>query len=144
MRILADCGNSTVKLALAQDGGVWVQERVAVDAPAFAAFVARHGGALDAAVVLPGAQRSAEVFATWWAREGAGKPLLRIGHELPLPDLGQYPGCGADRIVAGLAACAQERHDVVVVDAGTATTLTAWRCTGRGRLLGGLILPGAQ
>ena len=28
MRLLADCGNSTIKLALAQDGGIWQFERV--------------------------------------------------------------------------------------------------------------------
>jgi pantothenate kinase type III len=142
MRLIADCGNSTVKLAIARDGGVWLHERLAPTAADLDRFLAAHPAAFAELVLLPGGRTAAAVRA-WWMTVGAGRPCREVGRELPLPAVGQYPGFGLDRLVAGLAACAQEQDDVVVVDCGTATTLTAWRRAGP-RLLGGLILPGAR
>jgi pantothenate kinase type III len=58
---------------------------------------------------------------------------------------------GVDRVLAGLEAGMSERHPLVVVDAGTATTLTAWQvrpeCADPQvaiRFAGGLILPGMR
>lgn len=123
-RILADCGNTAVKLAF--DGG-----RVRLAACDVPAWLALH--AADELVLLPTAAASAAaVRAAWNGR------LREVGRDLPLPDRGQYAGMGADRIVAGLAASSP----CIVVDAGTATTLTAWDAAGR--FAGGLILPGPQ
>lgn len=138
MRLIADCGNSTVKLALIHEGGVWLHERLPAEAAAFDGFVADHRAAIDELVLLP-TGRSAEAVAAWWG----DAPCRRIGTDIALPACGQYPGFGLDRLCAGLAAVAQERADVLVIDAGTATTFTAWRAQGP-QVLGGLILPGAQ
>ena len=137
MRLIADCGNSTVKLAIAQDGGIWLHERLPAEPGALDRFLAPHRSAIDELVLLP-CGRTATMVQSWWR----GKSRV-IGRDITLPDVGQYAGFGYDRLVAGLAACAQEKADVAVVDCGTATTFTAWRGIGP-RLLGGLILPGAQ
>lgn len=124
VRVLCDCGNSTVKLV--RDG-----DPVRLEPAAVPAWLAAHPAA--ALVLLPGAARTADIVRRAWTGR-----LLTVGHDLPLPDLGQYPGMGLDRIVAGIAA----GPSCIVVDAGTATTLTAWN--GDGRFAGGLILPGAR
>jgi len=149
MRLIADCGNTSVKLAVAHDGGVWLQERLAVEPAAFDDFLRRHAG-VDELVLLPAAAATATAVAAWWTLAGAGRPLRALGREIALPDVGQYPGFGLDRLAAGLGAVAQEQRALVVVDCGTATTFSAWRHlpgepAERGaRFLGGLILPGAR
>jgi len=146
MRLLADCGNTSVKLALAHDGGIWSHARVTPTVEDIAAFVAPHLAALDELVCLPGSARHAALLGAWWSGHTA-RPMRTIGQELPLPALGQYPGCGADRVLAGLVAVPQEGRSVVVVDAGTATTLTAWLlvpgASPAAAFAGGLIAPGA-
>lgn len=123
--IVCECGNTAVKC---QHGG----ERVRL-APAAAAdwLAARQAGVL---LLLPTAARTSSLMRAAWG----GRCVIVGSAELPLPDLGQYPGMGLDRIVAGLAA----GPGAIVVDAGTALTLTAWGADGRCR--GGLILPGAR
>lgn len=149
MRLIADCGNSTVKLAVAHDGGVWLQERLDLAPAAFDDFLRRHAG-VDELVLLPAASAGAAAVAAWWARAGGGRPLRRVGIEIALPDVGQYPGFGLDRLAAGLGAVAQQQHALVVVDCGTATTFSAWQhvpgqpSRSSARFLGGLILPGAR
>jgi pantothenate kinase type III len=152
MRLLADCGNSTIKLALAHDGGVWTFERLAPAEAALDAFFRPHAQTVAELAVLPGARANTALLEGWWARVGAGRRMRLLGDPgLPVPELGQYPGCGVDRVVAGLVACSQERRSLVVLDAGTATTLSAWIFqpegfgdTGPVRFAGGLILPGAR
>ncbi len=122
--IFADCGNTAVKLA---NGA----ERVRLAPEQVAAWLASHPA--DRLLLLPGASAAADSVRRAWRG-----PLTEIGRDLQLPDRGQYPGMGVDRIVAGLAA----GPATIVVDAGTATTLTAW--TVDGRFAGGLILPGAH
>lgn len=119
--ILADCGNTAVKLA---DGA----ERVRLAPAEVAGWLAGRHGPL---VLLPTARAGADAVRRAWSG-----PIREAGVEPPLPDLGQYPGMGPDRIVAGLAA----GPGCIVIDAGTATTLTAWDAAGR--CAGGLILPG--
>jgi len=136
MRLIADCGNSTVKLALMHEGGVWLHERLVLDPAAWTAWIEPHAEMIDELVLLP-TGRSTGAVRAWW--QG---PLRVIGVDIAVPEVGQYPGFGLDRLCAGLAATAQERCDVLVVDCGTACTLTAWRQDGP-HLLGGLILPGA-
>lgn len=142
MRLIADCGNSTVKLAIAQDGGIWLHERLPADAVELDRFLAAHLATIDELALLP-AGRTTALIQAWWGVSGGGRPCRVVGRELAVPAVGQYPGFGLDRLVAGLAACAQEKADVVVVDCGTATTFTAWRVWGP-NMLGGLILPGAR
>lgn len=141
MRLIADCGNSTVKLAIAQDGGIWLHERLPATSLELDRFLAAHLPTIDELALLP-AGRTTPLVKAWWGLSGGGRPCRVVGQQLAIPDVGHYPGFGLDRLVAGLAACAQEKADVVVVDCGTATTFTAWRWVGP-RLLGGLILPGA-
>ena len=149
MRLIADCGNTSVKLAVAHDGGVWLQERLTAEPAAFDDFLRRHAG-VDELVLLPAAAATAAAVTAWWVAAGKGRPLRRIGDEIALPDVGQYATFGLDRLAAGLGAVAQEQRPLVVVDCGTATTLSAWqyvpgvpaRCGAR--FLGGLILPGAR
>jgi pantothenate kinase type III len=152
MRLLADCGNSTIKLALAHEGGIWLSERLEPHEGALDAFLAPHAQAVSEVAVVPGARATTAILTTWWSRVGAGRPLRILGEAaLPVPDLGQYPGCGADRVMAGLVAGQQERKSLVVIDAGTATTLSAWiyhpeaaDALDSVRFGGGLILPGAR
>jgi pantothenate kinase type III len=152
MRLLADCGNTTVKLALAQDGGIWQFERLAPSAAAFDAFVKPFQRTITELVLMPGARINTALVEDWWGGAGAGRPLRVAGSAaLPVPDLGQYPNCGIDRVLAGLVACVQERKPLVVLDAGTATTITAWSYRPEERdprlavqFRGGLILPGAR
>jgi pantothenate kinase type III len=145
MRLIADCGNSSVKLAVAHDGGIWLQERLPAEPAALDDFLRRHAG-VDELVVLPAATATTAAVARWWAGAGSGRPLRRVGREVAVPDVGQYPTLGLDRIAAGLAAVAQEQCALVVVDCGTATTFSAWRPrqAGDALFLGGLILPGAR
>ncbi len=141
LRLLIDCGNTALKVAIARGPALLVHERLAVEPAALDRFVA-IGIELGELVVLPGNQRHAAVVRDWWNGRG---PQRTIGAEIPLPELGQYPGCGADRVLAGLAA-GQEPVSCIIVDAGTAVTLGAWKLDAEQRLrfLGGLILPGAH
>jgi len=141
VRLIADCGNSTVKLAIAQDGGIWLHERLPAVAADLDRFLAAHLATIDELALLP-CGHSTDMVREWWRHAGGGRACRVVGHEIPVPEVGQYAGFGVDRLVAGLAACAQEKTDVVVVDCGTATTFTAWHSAGP-QLLGGLILPGA-
>jgi len=152
MRLLADCGNSTIKLALAHDGGVWTSERLTPTVAALEAFFRPHAATVAELAVLPGARATTTLVEEWWATVAAGRRVRMLGDPgLPVPELGQYPGCGVDRVVAGLVACTQEHRSLVVLDAGTATTLSAWiyhpegfDAAGAVRFAGGLILPGAR
>ena len=118
-RVLCEYGNTSVKFSHA--GRRW---RTSPNEAA--AWLAQHG---DLELVLtPTADASAL----------AHRCVRIVGRDIPLPDLGQYPGMGLDRILAGLAAGPR----CIVIDAGTATTLTAW--DDAGRFAGGLILPGVH
>lgn len=167
-RLLADCGNSAIKVAACHEGGLWQHQRVLIgngdaEKVAIGLDAASAGQVAGAAelVVLPVSRAQARHAVAWWRRVGGGRPYRVIraatsaddglgGETLPLPELGQYAGCGADRVLAGLVAALQEARDVIVVDAGTATTFAAWRFrageTGwnRVRFAGGMIAPGAH
>lgn len=121
-RILCDCGNTCIKVACGAD-------RARLSAAELPTWLADHPAA--ELLLLPTAASAASAVRAAW------RGVLReVGRDLPLPQRGQYAGMGADRVVAGLAAS----HPCIVVDAGTATTLTAWDACGR--YAGGLILPG--
>lgn len=155
MRLVADCGNTRIKLGVYDHGQLQAHARMAITSAALDAFIEPWAGRIIELIVLPGAQASAMLVANWWTCRGAGRPLRTLGGkgelDLPVPDLGQYPGCGLDRILAGFAAGQEERQPVVVVDAGTATTITAWQVKAGVtdpqaaiRFVGGLILPSAR
>ena len=70
MRLIADCGNSTVKLAIAQAGGLWLQERLLIGE--LDRFLAARLATIDELVVLP-AGRTTEAVQAWWQRVGGGR-----------------------------------------------------------------------
>ncbi len=145
MRLLADCGNTTVKLGVADGTTVLVHDRLPAGRASIDQFFAHHGQGIRELVLLPGNRAHGEVVRAWWAEVAGGRRLRVIGEDLPLPDYGQYASCGYDRVLAGAVTCAKEQRSVVVLDAGTATTITAWRwADGVPHFAGGLILPGAQ
>ena len=124
----ADCGNSTIKLGLAQDGGIWQFQRLSPQTAALDEFIKPFDRTITELALMPGAKANTALVESWWAAVGNGRRLRVVGDRtLPAPDLGQYPNCGIDRVLAGLVGCIQERKSLVVIDAGTATTMTAWR-----------------
>jgi pantothenate kinase type III len=152
MRLLADCGNSTIKLGLAQDGGIWQFQRLDPKIAALDEFIKPFNRTITELAVMPGGRANTVIVESWWAKVGNSRPMRMVGDgSLPVPDLGQYPNCGIDRVLAGLVGCVQERKPLVVVDAGTATTMTAWNYEVANpdplsavEFRGGLILPGAR
>lgn len=155
MRLLADCGNSRVKLGVSDGKRLVAQGRVVNETQAFDAFLVPWRDEVEDLILLPGARVSTLAVLAWWHAHFPGRRWSVVGGpektDLPLPELGQYPGMGPDRIIAGLAAGLAERHSLIVVDAGTATTLSAWQvkpaetdpCAAI-RFVGGLILPSAR
>ena len=160
MRLLADCGNTTLKLGVAAGSTVVAHERLPALRSSLDDFLGRHGNEVSELILLPCNRAHGELVRAWWADTAPGRRLRVIGEDLPLPDYGQYATCGYDRVLAGAVTCAKEQRSVVVLDAGTATTITAWKwmdgsdgVSGAGgasgaigipKFAGGLILPGAQ
>ncbi|GDY14749.1 hypothetical protein LBMAG53_36270 [Planctomycetota bacterium] len=150
MRLIADCGNTNVKLAVADSNRIEAFARLPPDPAKLSAFFAVHDDAITSCVALPGSKANSEIFRKWWKQVGKGRRRWLLGTDITVPDLGQYPGIGLDRVVAGLAACLRRRQPQIIIDAGTATTITAWHCAdtsappGGVGFLGGLILPGAR
>lgn len=140
--LLADCGNSSCKLGLGIDGEVSGARRV----PGSREALEEHGKDLlsdaDALLLLPTGRTNAARVVAWWRHHRKARPITEIGTDLALPDVGQYPTMGQDRVVAGLAAVHSEQQSVIVIDAGTAVTLAAWTALdGTATFQGGLILP---
>ena len=97
--------------------------------------------AYDELICIPVSQRHTNVLREWWG----DRPLRRLGVELPAPEFGQYNTCGLDRVCAGLAAV--RRHGAcLVIDAGTAVTITAWQADDEKLPVfkGGMIMPGPR
>lgn len=115
---------------------MWLHERLPADPAAWNVFCEPHLPTISELVVVPTGRTAAAVRA-WWT--GSQR---EVGRDIIIPEHGQYAGFGVDRLCAGLAATAQERCDVIVVDGGTATTITAWTVAGP-TVLGGLIVPSA-
>ena len=128
MRLLAECGNTTVKLALAEGRELVRAARCEPRPAAWLDFLGQDTP--EELVLLPGARGYAGAVEAWWTGQ-----IRTVGADLDLPPVGQYAGMGLDRIVAGLGL----DGPTLVIDAGTATTFGAWS----GTFLGGLILPGA-
>jgi len=147
-RLLADCGNTTIKLAEADGAFAGPFSRLPPDPAQLAAWFAAHPA--DELAIAPGAAATTRVLL---AAAPAHLRRRLVGSDLPLPDLGQYPGCGIDRVLAGLAAGRRQREPVIVLDCGTATTISAWlvvaplidvRPVAAISFAGGLILPSAR
>ena len=144
-RLLADCGNTTLKLGVAEGAQILVHDRLPAGLPALEAFFQAHGAGVAELILLPGNRAQGERVRVWWQTVAAGRPLRVIGEDLAVPDYGQYATCGYDRVLAGAVTCLKEQRSLIVLDAGTATTITAWRfVNGAPAFAGGLILPGAQ
>ena len=144
-RLLADCGNTTIKLGVAEGAVVRTHDRFPFSRAALDGFVAAHGEGVGELVLLPGNRRNGQLVREWWAERTPRLPLRVVGEDLAVPDYGQYATCGYDRVLAGVVTTMREMRSLVVLDAGTATTITAWLyADGRPQFVGGLILPGAQ
>lgn len=145
MRLLADCGNTTLKLGVADGAAIVAHARLPATRESLVAFHASHGTGIRELILLPGNRCHGDLVREWWAATVPGGVLRVIGEDLVLPDYGQYATCGYDRVLAGAVTCLKEQRSLIVLDAGTATTITAWHCAlGLPRFAGGLILPGAQ
>ncbi len=153
MHLLVDCGNSFIKLALVPAAGAVIDDHAVQvlrphPEPVAAALAALPAHVQTALVQLGNAAHGAVFQAAWQTLREGGPVLQVLGRDRPLPEVGQYRGLGEDRILAGLAGVAPGQGATVVVNAGTATTIDAWRpdpaLAGGVRFLGGLILPGAQ
>ena len=144
--LLVDAGNSYLKLTHCNAEGVLGASRKIHENDIGLSLFEDHP--FKHCVLLPGAERAAH---RWRAlcQQNAEVSLRIIGEDIPAPDLGQYATCGLDRICAGIGAVAlldADQEGVVVLDCGTATTVSAWaKREGSPPLFkGGLILPGAQ
>ncbi|MEK7412956.1 MAG: type III pantothenate kinase [Planctomycetota bacterium] len=126
MILFADCGNTAVKFALGSS-----RVRMLPDPQLFDQWL--NNRVAEELILLPGAAHASNVVRQWWT-----KTVRIVGTDIALPECGQYPGMGLDRIVAGLAT----PPGSIVIDAGTATTLTVWGTDGR--FAGGLIMPSPQ
>lgn len=144
-RIFLDCGNTSVKWARSD-----TREALSIDMP-----VATIADTRVATIVPPAAevyvcavhaQRLLEIEAQLPAHT-----MQVLGRDIAVPDCGQYHTCGIDRVAAGVAAMQQAgclHENIVVIDAGTMLTVTAWRydelfpfsCA----CAGGLIAPSPQ
>lgn len=155
MRLVADCGNTCVKLAVFDRGVLLAHARLEPEITALSAWSESWDGKITEIVVSPGAALTTQMVQHWWHAYGNRRPIRMIGGtnelDLPVPALGQYASCGIDRVLAGFAAGIAERQSVVVIDGGTATTITAWLVKPEIpdpiqsiRFAGGLILPGAR
>ena len=141
LRLLADCGNTTLKLGVADGATILVHERFIFSRDGFDQFCAAHATGIMELILLPGNRRQGEQVRSWWGNQ----PIRVIGEDLRVPDYGQYATCGYDRVLAGAVTSLREKRSLVVLDAGTATTITAWRYhDDLPQFAGGLILPGAQ
>lgn len=133
--LVVDCGNTRYKFLQRDTSGCLSLSQPSSDPSEVVRAASSESGVLLAA----GAPRRLETLVTCAYDHGwSGAQVVIIGDGLPLPDMGQYAGCGVDRCCAGLAAARDS--SVIVCDFGTATTITAWA---QGPVFtGGLILPG--
>jgi type III pantothenate kinase len=161
--LLADVGNSRIKLAVVADRGLdaggsriglpTVRQRLEIDNRGLRTNLLRQWLAVAApgpAVILVASvhDAAAGVLEMALAEESATgrRPLRqrRIGFaDLPcLPAVAEPHRVGIDRLAAGAAAAAVKPRDsgVIVVDCGTAATVDL--IAADGRFLGGAILPG--
>jgi len=161
--LLADVGNSRIKLAVVADRGLdaggsrvglpTVRQRLEIDNRGLGTNQLRQWLAVAApgpAVILVASvhDAAAGVLEMALAEESATgrRPLRqrRIGFaDLPCPPAVAEPHrVGIDRLAAGAAAAAVKPRDsgVIVVDCGTAATVDL--IAADGRFLGGAILPG--
>lgn len=138
MRLLADCGNTSLKFARWPAGrSPELMEPVGPNATSIARIVG-DSSQYDELILMPVNDDHAALAQRWWGRG----PLRVLGKDLAAPDFGQYQGCGLDRVCAGLAAT--HRHGpCIVVDAGTAVTISAWQVDDAGlpSFAGGMIVP---
>jgi len=98
-----------------------------------------EGGVLSS--VVPSHDR---VFFDILAALTGGAPVV-VNHSIDTGlvfDVAEPAGIGADRIANAVAACSMTEGSAVVVDLGTATTVTV--VAGDRRLLGGVIMPGVE
>lgn len=146
LHLLANVGNTHTTLALYRAGRILRRTRLPTRAPG-----SSRRAALDALArgrTISGAALCSVVpslDAAWMSlleRAGASRPH-RVGPDSPLGirvDVPRPAGVGADRLANAAAAAARYGAPAIVVDCGTATTVTLI-ARGRG-FVGGAIAPG--
>lgn len=96
-------------------------------------------------VALAGNEARTQQVQTLCFNEGARCHLFHAGD---WSIAGTYPSMGLDRIAAGIAAMDQVGQNLIVIDAGTMLTITAWiydsSAAFKLRLDGGFIAPGPE
>lgn len=141
--LVMDAGNTTVTVGVFEGERLARQERVAHAAVGEWLKRLPSGGWAGAALASVTPSRNERLVAA--AREVTGCEPLVVDHRT---DLGiavcvTHPeATGADRLVNAAAAWEREGRAVVVVDAGTAVSVTA--VDGSGRYVGGSIAPGPE
>lgn len=141
VRLLADCGNTSIKLARWPAGRAPELLPPCDPTPLALERLLGPSSQFDELICIPVSASHTATLGEWWGE----RPMRRLGHELRAPDFGQYPTCGLDRVCAGLAAV--KRHGpCVVVDAGTAVTVSVWQADAEHlpKFGGGMIIPGPR
>ncbi len=137
---LIDCGNSRCKIAANTQP---LAPQVLADSDLEQWFAQAQPGQ---ALLLPGNEARAQRCEK--AAAAGGLSLRRL--DVPALQLhcNQYDRMGWDRLCAGIAAVQHCQSDVIVIDAGTMLTLTAWRLSEEHSFascfVAGYIFPGAQ
>ncbi|MEA2622251.1 MAG: type pantothenate kinase [Chloroflexota bacterium] len=151
MILAIDAGNSAIKIALVDGGGVRLAARLATREPeardrlvdTLRDLVGNAApGELEQVVLVSVVPAWTEAIAAAAARLGA--PLLVADHStIPIAVRVPHPGgVGSDRLLDAYAAARLHGTPVIVVDLGTATTVDA--VDAGGAFVGGAILPGIE
>ncbi|MDD3020114.1 MAG: type III pantothenate kinase [Alphaproteobacteria bacterium] len=158
MLLTIDCGNTNVVFAL-YDGqtlkGVWrCKTDAARTADEYLAFISQHFeltavSLRDVAdVIISSVVPDTNFSLTGFCQKGFGVKPLFIGPDISADQIGikvlidRPQELGADRIVNAVAIRDYYRHDAIVVDFGTATTIDV--IGGDGAFRGGIIAPGVN
>ncbi len=155
MILAIDMGNSNIKIGVVSENKI-IEERVttsidktsmeyAMDILAVLDFHGIEKGDLEGAVISSVVPPLTGVISSA-VRKVLGKTPLLVSHKLKMDislERMLYPEkVGADLIVGAQAAWSGFKAPVIIINMGTATTITV--VNGAGRYLGGAILPGLR
>ena len=138
---LVDCGNTRYKIT-PNDATLAVES---FDTEAMQAWF--RAGSLEGKqiIALAGHEERTRQLQTMCFNKGA---RCHVFHTGDWSIAGTYPSMGIDRIAAGIAAMDQVEQNLIVIDAGTMLTITAWiydsSAAFKLRLHGGFIAPGIE
>jgi type III pantothenate kinase len=146
--VVLNLGNSRLAVGTFRAGELGTVERVATDDPSAWADPIRRaweeiGGRENAAVVAASVNPKLEDELDRAVGDAASRRVVWIGRDIELPikvRTDEPAKTGVDRVLNVAAAYEQMGKACVVVDAGTAVTISA--CNDKGDFLGGVIAPG--